>query len=195
MSTGRPLQFNPDLALERAMETFWAQGYEATSLQDLLAAMGLSKSSLYQSFGDKSRLFERCLRHYCEQEATAMLNALHKADSGRAFIEDSFYGIAEAPARSSSQWGCLLMNSATEFGTRDPDLARTIRQGVDRFTGVFLAAVERAQDEGGIAADKDPRTLARYLVSNMSGLKTLLKAGVGREEARAIATVTLGALD
>lgn len=195
MSIGRPLQFNPDLALERATETFWAQGFEATSLQDLLAAMGLSKSSLYQSFGDKGQLFERCLRHYCETQATAMLDRLRQTGSGRAFIEESFLGLAQAPERDRSRWGCLLMNTASEFGTRDPDLARTVRQGVDRFTGVFLAAVEQAQREGSVAADRDARTLARYLVSNMSGLKTLIKAGVDRQEARAIATFALRALD
>jgi len=177
------------------METFWAQGYEATSLQDLLAAMGLSKSSLYQSFGEKPRLFERCLRHYCESQAVAMLDRLRQFHSGRAFIEESFHDIVDTPEAHRSYWGCLLMNTASEFGTREPQVARAVEQGMDRFTGVFMAAVERAQREGDIGPEHDTHALARYLVSNMSGLKTLLKAGIGRNEARDIVGLTLRVLD
>lgn len=177
------------------MATFWAQGYEATSLQDLLTAMRLSKSSLYQRFGDKARLFDHCLRHYCDTQANTMLEQLRAAGSGRAFIERSFYALADDPECNQARWGCLLMNTASEFGRRDSQVASGIDHGVAAFTRVFQTAVRQAQHEGEINADKNADNLARYLVSNMSGLKTLIKAGTGRDDARAIVAIVLQALD
>ncbi len=177
------------------MHTFWAQGYESTSLQDLLKAMGLSKSSLYQRFGDKAQLFDYCLRHYCNTQANAMLEQLQTSDSGRAFIERSFYAIADNPEYNHGQWGCLLMNTANEFGRRDPQFTSGIDHGVSAFIRVFQAAVQQAQYEGEINAEKNAEDLARYLVSNISGLKTLIKAGTCPDDARAIAAIALQALD
>lgn len=177
------------------METFWSQGYEATSLQDLLAAMSLSKSSLYQSFGDKPRLFDRCLRHYARERESALLESLEASDSARDFIETTFRNAAEGTDSERSRWGCLLMNTASEFGLRDTRVSQAVAEGVARFTRVFRTAVERAQAEGDVPADRDPQALARYLVTNMTGLRTLLKTGSGRDEARAVVAITLRALD
>jgi TetR/AcrR family transcriptional repressor of nem operon len=194
MTAGRPLQFNPEASLEQAMETFWAQGYEATSLQDLLDATGLSKSSLYQQFGGKSALFDRCLQHYCLTRAAAMRERLDAAESGLAFIADSFYGIADGASGKAGQWGCLLMNTANELGQRDPLTADQIAAGKEGFAKVFRAAIERAQREGDIPPERDSRALADFLVSNMSGLRTLLKTGMKRKQARAIVDQILAAL-
>ncbi|HEY4745232.1 MAG TPA: TetR/AcrR family transcriptional regulator, partial [Desulfuromonadaceae bacterium] len=87
MTYGRPLAYDPDRALDAAMQLFWLHGYEATSLQDLLQAMGLSKSSLYQGFGGKKELFLRCVNRYCEEMATKLQALLDEAGSGLAFIE------------------------------------------------------------------------------------------------------------
>lgn len=176
------------------MNTFWAQGFEATSLQDLLTAMGLSKSSLYQRFGDKSRLFDYCLRHYCDKQAEAMLEELHNAGSGRAFIERSLYTIADDSETNHARWGCLLMNTASEFGRRDPQVASGIDYGVAAFIRVFQSAVPKVQHEGEINAEKNAEVLARYLVSSMSGIKTLIKAGTCPGDARAIVAIVLQAI-
>ncbi len=78
MSIGRPLQFDPEQVLDAAMQVFWASGYDATSLQDLLQAMRLSKSSFYQTFGSKQQLFERCLRRcYAVRQVPAPLAGEH----------------------------------------------------------------------------------------------------------------------
>lgn len=176
------------------METFWAKGYAATSLQDLLAAMGLSRSSLYQCYGGKAQLFERCLKHYCAVQAQSMRKHLDASDSGMAFIEELFRGIAAAPRKGGSRWGCLLMNTASELGLRDPAVTEQVAAGREHFAAIFRAAVERSQDEGAIAADRDVEGLALYLVSSMSGLRTLLKTGAGSREAHSIIDNMLQAL-
>lgn len=195
MSIGRPLEFDPEQALDAAMQAFWARGYAATSLQNLLDAMDLSKSSFYQSFGGKLQLFERCLKRYREQMAAAMLERLNQAESGRQFIEDMLASVDDMTCSSNKPRGCLVMNTAIEFAQSDPTVAEWVSQGVDRFTAIFQAAVQRAQHDGEIPADKDPEALARYLVTSMSGLKTMTKAGIEGEEIGRIIQFVLKALD
>ncbi|TAN52266.1 MAG: TetR/AcrR family transcriptional regulator [Methylococcaceae bacterium] len=195
MNIGRPLEFDPDQALHDAMHVFWCKGYEATSLQDLLKAMDLSKSSFYQTFGSKQQLFERCIGRYRESMATAMRERLDRAASGRQFIAEMFYAVADEPNGPVKPRGCLVMNTANEFAQRDPLVAEWVAQCVDRFKNIFQAAVQRAQQEGDIAADKDAAVLAHYLVSSMSGLKTMVKAGAGANTVKDIVRVILCALD
>lgn len=193
MSPGRPLEFDPDQALQAAMDVFWRQGYEATSLQDLLQAMGLSKSSFYQAFGSKHELFQRCLALFRERQVKRMLSALQRAPSGREFLRGILRSTAQE-ARAACPKGCLIMNTATEFAGRDPIVAELVADGTRDFAGVFRAAVIRAQEEGDVARDRDPDTLARYVVTTMSGLKTMVKAGLSPAAVTEVAEVALGAL-
>jgi TetR/AcrR family transcriptional repressor of nem operon len=186
MSAGRPLSFNPDDAVQAAMHVFWMQGYEGTSLQDLLQATALSKSSLYQAFGSKQALFVRCFNHYCHSHSARMRACLARALSGRAFIEDTFHAVAAGAGGGLEGRGCLLMNTATEFGLRDATVGGLIADGMARFAEVFREAIVRAQAEGDIPRERDPRALADYLVSSMSGLRTMVKAGMPSARASAI---------
>lgn len=162
------------------MEAFWAQGYEATSMQDLLQATNLSKSSLYQTFGSKQELFARCFKHYCRWRAARMRERLARSDSGWCFIEETFRSVAEGADTGLEGRGCLLMNTASEFGQRDPLVAELVASGIACFAEVFREAITRAQVEGAIAPEREPQALADYLVASMSGLRTMVKAGMGR---------------
>ncbi len=194
MSTGRPRNFDPERALEQAMACFWRQGYEATSLADLLAATGLSKSSLYQAFGGKQALFERCLARYRELIAEGLEATLAEAPSGLGFLHELFHGVAQETRGRHARRGCLVVNTANEIGPRTPGIAREVARGTRRFEAVFRHAVERAQGEGDIDPDRDAATLARYLITAMAGLRTQLRAGASAGELHAIADVILGSL-
>jgi len=194
MKLGRPLEFDPDVALEKAMQVFWSQGYEATSLQNLLEAMDLSKSSFYQAFSNKQRLFERCIEHFRNEQVHRLRQALDQAPSGWAFLEQCLYALAEEARGPEKPRGCLIMNTATEFAGRDPAVAQQVATGIEKLTGVFVAAVQRAQAEGNIPIEHDAPVLARYLVSSISGLRTMVKAGARPETAHDIACVVMTAL-
>ncbi len=191
----RPLEFDRSAALETAMELFWAKGYEATSLQDLLDATGLSKSSFYQSFESKHELFERCIRRYADRVVDSMRQQLNDAPSGYDFIASSLNGVAEGVARREEQRGCLVMNTANEFAQRDPSLADLVTKEHKRFEAAFVAAVERAQREGRIPKSKPARPLARYCLTTLSGLKTMAKAGASARALREVASIALQSLD
>lgn len=176
------------------MQLFWRKGYGATSLQDLLSVTRLSKSSLYQTFGNKHRLFERSMEHYRRQMVREMEMMLEKAPSGLAFIEQLFLSVTGEARGRQARRGCLIMNTASEFAQRDPVVARLVKQATRAFRKVFEAAIVRAQAEGDIPVERDPAILAAYLVSSLSGLKTQVKAGATAEELKAVVMVVLSAL-
>ncbi len=177
------------------MQLFWRQGYEATSLQDLLRATGLSKSSLYQTFGSKHLLFERSVERYRRELVKALNLMLDKAPSGRGFIEQILRDVSTETLGEVARRGCLVMNTANEFAQRDPVIARLVERATAAFAGVFEAAVLQAQEEEDIPPDKDPKQLASYILVTMSGLKTLAKAGADAGQVEAVVEVALSALD
>ncbi len=177
------------------MNLFWAQGYEHTSMQDLLTAMNLSKSSLYQAFGGKQQLFRQCVGRYADQFAGRLRAGLASAPTGRRFIEAFLNSVLEDVNGTSEPRGCLVMNTASEFAQSEPEIAQDVARSIERFRAVLQAAVERAQREGDIAPERDAQTLANYLVSSMSGLKTQAKAGADAATLKGIIAVVLKALD
>lgn len=191
---GRPLEFDPDTALEAAMQVFWRNGYENTSMQDLLDAMKLSKSSLYQAFGGKQALFERCIARYGDEMIGTLRDALQVSPSGLAFIRQFLESVLDEARGVCEARGCLVLNTANEFACRNPRIAEAVAHGLNRFHGVLMAAVERAQDEGDIPPERNASMLATYLVSSMSGLKTLSKAGADEQTLKGIIDLAMKAV-
>jgi len=195
MNAGRPREFDTEQALQAATRQFWRQGYTATSLQDLLAAMQISKSSFYQTFDSKHTLFQRCIEHYRNALENDMLAHLQQSPSARQFIETTFHAIGNNKQQTDDQFGCLIMNTASEFAQSDPVIARLVQKGTQKLHAVFLLAIKRAQTEGDISGDKDPDALASYLVSSMSGLRNMAKGGASQKMLKEITKITLSALD
>lgn len=176
------------------MQIFWAKGYEHTSIQDLLAAMLISKSSLYQAFGSKQQLFQRCMVRYADQFTVLLQRTLDSAPSGRQFIENFLASVLDDTQTDASRRGCLVMNTASEFAQRNRPIAGDVSCAMARFRNALQNGVERAQLEGDIPAQRDARVLANYLVSSMSGLKTLAKSGADPATIKDIIGVVMRAL-
>ncbi len=191
----RPREFNTEEALDEAVEVFWTKGYDATSLRDLLNAMELSKSSFYQTFDSKGALYLKCLDRYRTRIADEMMHDLKQAESGRAFLEAVFRDLARGLDRPHGRRPCLVMNDSGDVERREEAVARRMRRGAEQFETVFRTAVERAQREGDVPADKNADALARYLMSSRSGLLAVRKAGASAKELRDIIEVTLSALE
>lgn len=194
MNYGRPLEFDPNQALQEAMEVYWRKGYEAASLQDLLTAMGIAKSSFYQTFGSKRELFQRCLVAFRERQVQRMTTALERSPSGMAFLRSALRNTADEAEATGTPKGCLIMNTATEFAGRDAAIAELVSDGTRQFAGIFRAAIARAQTEGDIAPERNAQVLSEFLVTTMSGLRTMVKAGMAPAAITAVADVALGAL-
>jgi TetR/AcrR family transcriptional repressor of nem operon len=194
MQAGRPLEFDPELALDAAMSVFWQRGFEATSLADLLSAMKLSKSSFYNAFGSKHELFETCLARFRARQVGRMRQGLSAAPSPLAFVRRMLLAAAAEAREPVPPRGCLIMNTATELSGRDPSVAALVTGAAQDFAGMFRLAVELAQAQGEIPRERDPAVLAGYLLATMAGLRTMVKAGLDPAEIERIAEVALGAL-
>jgi len=195
MTVGRPIEFDRAQALEQAQHLFWRKGYGGTSLSDLLAAMGLSKSSFYQSFKSKHDIFEQSIQLYLNERTKMMRKRLKNSPSAYAFITTMLYGVAKDSCAGKNRIGCLVMNTACEFAQTDETIAQAVRDSIESFTTVFKDAVILGQQQGDIAIDKDPDALARFLVNNMSGLNVAYKAGADADSIKRTADITLSALN
>ena len=191
---GRPLEFNPDKVIDCAMEVFWCKGYTATSMTDLLKAMNLSKSSLYQTFGSKHQLFERCLDRYADWLYTDMAKQLDESTSGYSFIENFLDSIANTAQSPEGAKGCLMVNSTIEFGQKDPLIATAIADNLQLFSKLYMEAVKKAQKEGDISLDADPQVITNYLHVSISGLRTMVKAGADKKSVKATIALILKAI-
>lgn len=181
MNRGRPRTFDPDQVLENAMQLFWSQGYEATSLQDLLLATGLSKSSLYESFGNKQSLFEAAFTRYFDSRSQQMRERLQQAESPLGFIRGCLLSVLE-DAQQQTPRGCMLVNVANEFSTGDPAVQPLIELATRRFRQVFEQAFNQAQACGELSTSQSPVALALFMHCAMSGLRTQAKSGIARNE-------------
>ncbi|MBX3246406.1 MAG: TetR/AcrR family transcriptional regulator [Myxococcales bacterium] len=193
MRGGRPREFDEDAVLERALELFWRDGYAATSLQALVAHMGISRQSLYNTFGDKRRLFLAALDRYVDRRAQEMLGALEAPSAGLATIYTFFAGLERANTCEASSQGCLIGKSCMELGAEDPEVSARIQGFFDRTVRAFQTALEQASARGEIEP-LDTAATARHLTATLNGLGILHRAGVRTEELRDVAKVALSVL-
>lgn len=191
----RPREFDTKEALGQALEVFWTKGYEASSVCDLMEAMGLSKSSLYDSFGSKHELFLKVIDCYVDGSSAIFASALTGEGSGRRAIEDMFAAIIETASGEEGRRGCFVANCAVELSGADQQAGRRVARYFKKFEEAVEAAVRRGQGQGNISADKDAAALARYLVSNINGIRVMAKVDPDPDTLRDIAQIALQALD
>jgi TetR/AcrR family transcriptional regulator, transcriptional repressor for nem operon len=186
----RPLSFDKQRVLNAATDLIWARGYNAASMADLVAATGLNKSSLYNSFGSKHDVLTGAISHYTAAQVRMLesLLATRGLRSGlRALLED----IIES---NNDGRGCLLVNCAAELAPRDRRIAKRVRAGLDGLASVLAARAARAQAEKEISRDIDCGVLAQSLVAMISGLRILVKAGMDRRSLQSVAKQMLECL-
>ena len=194
MATGRPIEFDPDQVVASATAAFWSKGYEATSLQDLLQATGLSKSSLYQAFGGKQQLFGRCISAYTDRMVAMLLERLGNSRSAIEFIDAVLTEIGSEGAHGRRPVGCLVMNTASEFGQRDPVFAEWVETGIARVRAVMLRAIEQGQRSGEVSRSRSAAALADYLMSSVAGLRTMVKAGTPTKKVLGVVSLVVSTL-
>ncbi len=178
---GRPRAFEPDAALARAMDAFWKDGFAATSLDDLSAATGLNRPSLYGAFGDKRALYIQAYRRYREhvREAFAPLfaEAAPLRDKLRRILLaalDLYLSGEEGPR------GCFTVLSASSDAVSDPEIRKIVGEAIENMDRAFERLFEAARAAGELPADADPRRLALIASAAVHTLSIRARARIPR---------------
>ncbi len=165
-------QFNEAAALDAAMTAFWSDGYEATSVQDLERATGLNKSSLYNAYGSKERLFARCMERFGELYGMRLRSELDHADFASA-VEGFFARLVERLEDDDLPKGCLATMAAMEFGGRGSEAARRVEANLEWMRGAFRSRCARAVEDGQLPENTDADAVAAMLLAMTRGVAVL----------------------
>lgn len=190
----RPKIFNEEEVIDKAVKVFWAKGYEATSMQDLVNAMGIQRGSLYSTFGSKQQLFLKSLNRYSVTVVKSLLEILHSKPSAIESIELFFAQLVEHLLTVGELRSCLVTNSAIERGLNDNETKQLVLQLLKALEKGFHNALIRAKDNTEISTEIDLKQLASYLTSNMQGLLVMGKVCSERSVLEGINKVTLSVL-
>jgi TetR/AcrR family transcriptional regulator, copper-responsive repressor len=184
---GRPREFDADDALERATRLFWTKGFEHTSLDELCAATGLGRSSLYAAFGDKRELYLKTLEHYRDAYRELARRTLADDPTLRVFLQRFFAAALDLYlAGEGGPRGCYSIGTAATVAVVDADV-RAFLADTTRSTDAFLKSrIVKAKDRGELAPDADPRALAYLATATMHTIAVRSRAGIPRAELQAV---------
>ncbi|MFE8943794.1 TetR/AcrR family transcriptional regulator [Streptomyces sp. NPDC007856] len=192
----RTKEFDPDAALQAALELFWRRGYEATSMAELVEHLGIGRASLYATFGSKHELYLKALERYERSGLTRIVRELSQPGAAlpavRAVVRRYAAEAADERLRLN---GCLITNTAAELAPHDPAAARRVERNWDHLETLLHSALARAQSQGELPAGRDPLALSRTLLVLMQGLRVVGKASADPARVRDAAEQALALLD
>jgi len=191
---GRPKQFDPETAVNEAMEVFWRKGYSATTPQDLVDALGIGKGSLYNAFGSKQELFWRALRRYRESQTAALVDALEKPGPVRARLRSALLGIVEMDTADPTHRGCMAVNTAAELADTDQEATALVRRMLDTIEDAFRMVIEEGQRTGEIASDRDSAAIGSMLTNTVAGMRVVARVADGPHRLERVVDATIEAL-
>jgi len=170
--------------LDGAMRAFWARGYEATSMAELVKATGINRGSLYAAFEGKRGLFLRALEHYDTHHRAGFLDAVARDLPPRAAILEVFRRASQQTGETPP--GCLLVNTALEMSPHDPEIAAVVNARLSAVEDFFCDRIKAARKDGSLRRDLPPRTTAQGLLGLFLGLRVLSRTAPASSTAAAL---------
>ena len=190
----RSPSFDNNYVLDQAMEVFWRRGYHATSMRDLVKATGLQPGSLYAAFGGKRQLFQRILEHYREANVDQIRSHLQEDSPPMDRIRAVFDILLKRCQEDLEGKGCLMANTILELSCVDPELSRRANQMFEDIEQEFLDVLREAQTRGEVPSEKDPRTLARYLVMTIHGIRVYSRGNLDASHLQCLVDESLNSI-
>ncbi len=195
MTRGPDKQFDPEIALDKAMQLFWAKGYAATGLNELVEAMEIGRKSLYDTFGNKRALFIKALDRYSQTIVSGIYRGLNNPD--RPALENVRAVMRDIAAMNSKPMspGCLLGVSMAQFRTDDAEMAAVLRKHMQRVERAYYKAFAKAQAQGDLKPTTNVRNLARLFMGTLQGLNLIGRVTETQEVPRGIVDGALAVLE
>ena len=190
----RPKEFDPDTALSAAVQVFWRNGYDGTSMDSLMAGMHVGRQSLYDTFGDKRELYLKSLEAYRESTQSAMRRMFASGRPVRDCFAAMLLGICNE-SRADHERGCLLLSASVERNLDDKQVTALVRRNQAEVEALFEDALRRARQSGEIGPHKDPKALASFFLATVQGMRSSARAASNRVALEHVARVALSTLD
>jgi TetR/AcrR family transcriptional repressor of nem operon len=191
----RPKEFKKEEALEEAMKVFWAKGYDSTSVSDLISAMGISRSSMYETFGDKQNLFIETIHCYSHLVSSRRAEIINGAKSVKQGLNDYFNERISMALNEEYPGGCFITNTATSLETADERVKSAIKVSSEKIENEFYILLESGRNKDEIGRDKDTRALARFLLGLVCGINVMARIHKDRRVLEDIVKYALDVLE
>lgn len=192
----RAKQFKEEEILDKAISLFWDKGFNGASAQDLVNHLGLSRSSIYDTFSDKRTLFIKALQQYRKQREDGLKEILANSKDIKATIQAVFKQAILETLQASENKGCFMVNTTTELAIHDEEIAKIVNDNRNEIQSFFFEAILKGQQMGNISKDKDALALARFIFNSYSGIRVGARSsGMDKATLDDIVKVTLSVLD
>ena len=191
----RTKDFDEQAVLQKAICLFWNKGYNGTSMQDLVEGLGISRSSLYDTFGDKHQLYLKALDAYQLQYGTRLCKLTGESASAKDAIRQILDLVITDLLADEQRKGCFVVNAGIELANHDQDVNKMICQTEQQLEQAFAKVIRRGQEKGEIDKGKDAQALARFLNNTVKGMQVSVKATAERSYFEDIINTALTVLD
>jgi TetR/AcrR family transcriptional repressor of nem operon len=187
-------EFDEERAIDKAVDCFWAHGYEATSVRDLADAMGIGGTSLYNAYGDKRALFVKCLERYANRSSRERMARLEEKHAPKEAIRAFLTEIIERSLKDRDCKGCLLVNSALDVAPHDTAIGKAIAAYLDEIRDFFRRNIEAARRTGAVPKGVDAEALSGHLLGVLMGIRALARVKQERKLLESVARPALALL-
>jgi len=187
----RTKEFDENMILDKAMNLFWCKGYNATSAQDLVDELGISRSSLYDTFGDKRKLFIVALKEYRKKMAGTMIEMIEKSTDA---IKQIFLAATYEALEDKLKKGCFMVNSAIELVSTDNEVAEIVNGNMQDVENALCRLIKKGQDMGQFNTNNSALSLARFLFNTILGIRVASKSDKEKKVYDDIVKVALSVL-
>lgn len=192
---GPQKQFDLDAALDKALEVFWRQGFEFTSIQELVNAMGINRASLYDTFGNKTELYKKALQRYIDTTQAQMRERLLSGSEPLAQrLMNFFMSQNEAHKNGDRHIGCFLNNTAVELGPHYPEIAELVRNSWAEMETLFRTLLDEAVKKGELPPHTDTAAIAATINMTLQGISVMAKVDIPEQHLGQILDTVLGLL-
>jgi TetR/AcrR family transcriptional repressor of nem operon len=191
----RTKDFDEKEVLCKAIDLFWHKGYNGTSMQDLVDGLGISRSSLYDTYGDKHTLFIKALESYQSESSGKVCDIVNATAPAKATIQKILEFITSELLGDQKHKGCFMVNAEVEVAPHDPLVSQMICQNDQQVEDSFYLVIKKGQDNGEIDAAKDARALARFTFNTVKGIQVTAKSTTERAVFDDIIKLAISALN
>lgn len=191
----RTKDFDENKVLAKAVSLFWLKGYNGTSMQDLVDSLGISRSSLYDTYVDKNTLYLKALEYYQNAAGNEMRNIISNASSAKEALRQLLELVTSDLLKDKQHKGCFMVNAEVEAAPHDAKVKELVCKNDQQIEAAFLSAIEKGKESGEITSKQDARALTRFIVNAVKGIRVSAKSTTDKSFFNDIIKTTLSILD